>query len=234
MGYKRFIGEIKNDLCLFPEEETKHLKANRIKLGEKVEVNDLNGNIYITEIIEIGKNSAKGKVLKKIEAKEEDLTINLYQCMPNQLSKIDDLIDSISELGVTKLIPVLSEYSAVKERDVIKKISKWKKKALHSIKQCKRLYPIVIENPIKINDIQTEDTLKIVFYEKEKEKTLKGLIGTYTKNISVVIGPEGGLSEKDIKILKNKGFIPITMGKNILKMETAVITGICQIKFLFG
>lgn len=98
---------------------------------------------------------------------EEDFRITLYQCMPNQLSKIDDIIEGVSQLGVYRFVPVISERSAVKTKDVLKKIKNGKK-ALNSIKQCKRLYPVIIENPVKLEDIKSDDEGKFVFTKRKR------------------------------------------------------------------
>ncbi|WP_457621059.1 RsmE family RNA methyltransferase [Persephonella sp.] len=233
MGYDRFIGNVEKDLAYIKDEELNHAKVKRIKTGDKIEINDLEGNVYLAEVTEITKKYIKSRIIKKLQVEEEKYRITLYQCMPNHLSKIDDLIEGISQLGVYKLIPVISERSAVKTKDVLKKMEKWKKKALNSIKQCKRLYPIIIEEPVKIENIYSDDEGKFVFYEKEDKRTIKEFLNTKPEKVSVIIGPEGGFTEKEIKILTEKGFIPLTLGKNILTMETAVITGICQIRFLF-
>ncbi|WP_457641968.1 RsmE family RNA methyltransferase [Persephonella sp.] len=233
-NFPRFIGHTNEGFAYLTDEELKHAKVKRIREKEKIEINDLNGNVYLVEVTEVTKKYLKGKILEKLEIKEEKLKITLYQCVPNQPSKIDDLIESISELGVYKFVPVISKYSAVKEKDIQKKVSKWEKKAVNSIKQCKRLFPLKIENPIKIEDIITEDEGKFVFYEKEKEKNLKDFINKKIDRISVVIGAEGGFTEEEIEILRAKGFVSLTLGKNILRMETAVIAGICQIRFVFG
>ncbi len=233
MNRERFIGQIENGFAYLTDEELHHARVKRIKIKDKIEINDLKGNIYLTEVLEITKRYIKCRLIKKISVEEEDFKITLYQCMPNHLSKIDHIIESISQLNVYKLVPVISQFSAVKEKDILKKIKKWEKKALNSLKQCKRVYPVIIENPVKLKDINSSDEGKFVFYEKEKERTVKDFLNINIRNVSVVIGPEGGFSEKEIELLKKKGFVPLTMGKNILTMETAIITGICQIRFLF-
>jgi 16S rRNA (uracil1498-N3)-methyltransferase len=234
MGFYRFIGKKENNQVFLTDEELKHAKVRHIKVGEKIEVNTLDGNVYLAEVEEITKKYLKAKVLESIKQEKSDIYLELFLSVPNKLSKIDDLIEPISELGVTKLIPVISEYSAVKEKQILKKIDKWKKIALNSIKQCKRLYPIEIENPIKIEKIDTNTEIRFVFYERERNRTLKDFINQKYKTISIYIGNEGGISDRDLKILKEKNFIPLSLSKNILRMETAVLTAICQVLFTFG
>ncbi len=234
MAVPRFIGNVENNKVVLEGEEFHHAKVKRIREGEKIEINDLKGNIYLVQVEKIEKKKLIGKVLEKIEQKEEKLIINLYLCMPNHLSKVDDLIEPISELGVTTLIPVLSKYSAVKTGDIQRKIKKWEKIALNSIKQCKRLFPLDIKEPVNIKDIKPKGEYRFVFYEKEKINTLKSYLGKEGKVIDILIGAEGGLAKEEIINLKTKGFEAVSLGENILRMETAVTTAVCQVKFVFS
>lgn len=228
----RLIGKKAGELIYITDEELQHLKVLRLKPTDKVEINDLQGNIFEGEILEISKKEAKIKPIKKLDISEQRLKITLFLGMPNQLSKVDDLIEPISQLGVYKLVPVITKRSAVKEKDIIRKKEKWEKIALNSIKQCKRLFPVIVENPVNIHKINQEG-LKFVFYEKEKVNNLKTLEFENIEEIAVFIGPEGGFEEEEIQMLKNKGFITLSLGDYILRMETAVVVSLCQINFKF-
>ncbi len=234
MAVPRFIGDVENSKVILEGEEFHHAKVKRIREGEKIEINDLKGNVFLVEVEKIEKKRLLGKVLERLNQEEEKIKINLYLCMPNHLSKVDDLIEPLSELGVTTLIPVLSTYSAVKLKDIQRKMKKWEKIALNSIKQCKRLFPLKIDEPVDIKDIKPKGEYRFVFYEKEKTNTLKNYLDKRGEVIDILIGAEGGLTKEEIIDLKVKGFEPVSLGKNILRMETAVITAVCQVKFVFG
>ncbi len=234
MSYPRFIGTIEDDKVILQNEEFHHaVKVKRVKEGDIIEVNNLCGTVVLAQVENVEKRKLIGKVIKNIPVEEERIKITLYQCIPNHLSKIDDIIEPISELGVYRLVPVICRYTAVKEKDVIKKLNRWKKIAVNSIKQCKRLYPVKIENPIKFVDISPEEDLKIVFYEKEQKK-LECFKRKDVLSAGILVGAEGGLTSEEIDTLKKKGFESYSLGKNILRMETAIIAGICQIKFILG
>jgi 16S rRNA (uracil1498-N3)-methyltransferase len=234
MAYPRFIGKIEGSYGFLTDEEFHHAKVKRIKKGYKIEINDLHGNVYLSEVEEIGKRELKAKILQKLPVEENPLKITLFQCMPNQLSKIDDLIEPVSELGVYELVPVISKNSAVKEKDVLKKIKKWEKIALNSIKQCERLFPVKVRKPIKFSEINLNSDIGFIFYEREKEQTLKNFIGKKANTVSVIIGAEGGITKDELNFAVKKGFKSVSLGKNILKMETAVISSVCQVNFVFS
>ncbi|RUM57159.1 MAG: hypothetical protein DSY60_05320 [Persephonella sp.] len=231
-GYLRFLGKKEDKFLILNDEELHHAKVRRIKLNEIIEVNTLDGNVYLGKVIEINKKFLKAEILEKLNVEESKSSITLYQLMPNKLSKIDDIIEPISELGVDKFVPVIGKFSSVKEKDILKKFPKWEKKALNSIKQCKRAFPVKIEKPVKIKDINASSEFNIVFYEKERNKRLKDFLDKSFQSVSVVIGGEGGFAEDEIKSLKEKGFITLSLGKNILRMETALITAIAQVQLI--
>jgi len=234
MGYPRFIGKVEDGYVILTDEEFHHAKVKRIKKGYKIEVNDLSGNVYLSEVEEIGKRYIKARILEKLKIEEQNLKTLLYLCMPNHLSKVDDLIEPISELGVYKLVPVISKNSAVKSKDVLKKIKKWEKIALNSIKQCERLFPLKISEPIKFFDINLDTDIGFIFYEREKKETLKNYIKENVDSVSIIIGAEGGITDEELNFAKKEGFKSVSLGKYILRMETAVISGVCQVNFVFS
>ena len=229
----RFLGDVENNIFFLKGEELKHAKVKRVKIGQVIEINDLKGNIFTGVIEEIRKNFIRGKILEKLSVKEEKFFLQLFLGVPNRPSKVDDLIEPISQLGVSQLIPVITKYTAVKEKEVLKKIDRWKKIALNSIKQCKRLYPVEILNPVKLQDIKTEAEKRIVFFEKEKQFSLKKEKIKKVKSAAIFIGGEGGITDKEIDTLLKKGFTTASLGDYILKMETAVIVGVCQVNFVY-
>ncbi len=232
MGYPRFLGFVEGSQFIIQDEEYLHAKVRRVKEGHKIEINDLQGNIYLGVVTYIDKKSIKGEILQKIPAIEDNFSVNLFLGMPNKLSKIDELIPAITELGVKSFIPVITHNTAVKEKDILKKLLKWKKISLNAIKQCRRLFPVQINRPVSTDKISPTSAVKIAFYEKEKERTLKD-IKISTDSVDIFIGAEGGITEEEIEILKSKGFETFSLGSYILRMETAVITGLSQVNFVF-
>ncbi|RUM48351.1 MAG: hypothetical protein DSY47_05575 [Hydrogenothermus sp.] len=232
MAYPRFIGEIENDFAFLKEDELKHAKVRRIKEGYKIEINDLKGNIFLAQVEEISKRYLKAKILEKLPSKELNIKINLFLAVPNKPSKIDDLIEPISQLGAYSLTPVITKTSALKEKDISKKLEKWKKIALNSIKQCERLYPLVINEPIKLKDIPKTER-NFLFFEREENNTLKEFLGDKAENINILVGNEGGFVKEEVELLIKKDYKTVSLGEHILTMETAVISAICQTNFVY-
>ena len=238
MAFSCFLGKIKDNLAILEGEEARHANVKRLRTGELIEVNDLKGNIYLCKVKEVSKKKVEAEVLEKLnpEQYKPKVQITLYLAVPNRPAKIDDLIEPLSQLGVSKLVPVITSRTAVKQKDIEKKLEKWGKISLNSIKQCKRLYPLEIEKPISLKDISPFGEEKIFFYEREREKTLKSLCkqNLDVKSIDVVIGNEGGFTEEEVSLLKEKGFKTYSLGNFILTMETAVVAGISQINLVLS
>lgn len=150
------------------------------------------------------------------------------------------IIQKTTEIGVKKIIPVAMERSIVKlnEKDAKKKIERWQKISEVAAKQSKRDIIPKIENIIKISDLCNKIKgyeLFIVAYENEEEITLKQILqeNKEIKKIGVLVGPEGGIDEKEIEKLVQNGAKTVSLGKRILRTETAPITIASNIVYEF-
>ena len=136
--------------------------------------------------------------------------------------KMDYIFQKATELGVNKFIPVIMERSVVKvgEKEN-KKLDRWKKIVKEASEQSHRNTIPTIENIIKLKDLEI-DGLKLICSTVEKENTIKRVFQKNTNydKMSVLVGPEGGISEKEENLLKEKGFIPVTLGPRIMRVET--------------
>ena len=144
------------------------------------------------------------------------------------------IIQKSVELGVNKIIPVDMKRCVVrlKDKDQIKKVERWQKISEVASKQCGRGIIPEIGQVIKIKEIVDrigEYDIILVAYEKEENNYLKFEIGKLKKlekdkkKIAIVIGPEGGLEEEEVKQLQENGAKVITLGKRILRTETVAL-----------
>ncbi len=233
MSLPCFIGKLFNNKLIIENQEYHHaINVKRLKLNDKIEVNDLNGNYYIATIIKIEKNYLTAKINDKVVKSVPKTSLTLYQCLPNKLSKIDELIEPITQLNVTTFVPIISHNCSLKLKDIQNKLLKWEKITIQSIKQCKRLYPLKIQMPQYLFNINPKENMKIVFYENEKNNTLKNFEIKRFNSIGIVIGPEGGLINSEIEYLQKKGFIALSLSTNILKSEIATIAALSQIELM--
>lgn len=231
---KFFVKEnqINNDKIHILGEDVNHI-ANVLRMKKEDEVqicNQETGENYITKIISFSKDEIECEIVKKIiETVESYVDITLFQGIP-KFDKMELIIQKNTEVGVKKIVPVLMERTVVKldEKTANKKIERWQKIAEVAAKQSMRDIIPEIENIIKLQDITKQDyDVVLVAYENEEKnmlkQELKKLQGKDRYKIAIVIGPEGGISEKEIEILKNMGTSFVSLGKRILRTETAGI-----------
>ena len=191
----------------------------RMKNNEKVEV-VLDNMLYICEVIY--KDNIEIREIEKVSEMEKDINVTLILPLLKE-QKQDLIIQKSTELGVKKIIFLNTERSIVKieEKKKIDKLNRWYKIAKEASEQSKRLDIPVIELKESFKDLEGIKGKNIVCDTKIKnsiKNTLKKLDKYDT--INIVIGPEGGLSDKEIKYLNQIGFESISLGNRILRVET--------------
>lgn len=196
-----------------------HIKTvMRMRENDQIEV-VFNNQLYIGKLL----TDYQVEVVKTIPTDINDKQIILLIPLLKE-SKMDLILQKSTELGVSKIIPVELERSIVK-LDVLraeKRLIRWQKILREASEQSKRI-DIPIITPIKkIDNLTDLNGLKIVCSTNERQNTLKKVLKNnkgYDK-IIVLIGPEGGLTDKEENNLVNKGFIKVTLGQLIMRVET--------------
>ena len=231
--------QIKENEIIIIGQDVNHIKkVLRAKIGDELQIgNSQNGDNFLCKI----KNLEEEKILCGIEQKleervESNIEVTIFQGLP-KADKMEYIIQKSVELGVHDITPVEMKRCVVKlnEKDKIKKIDRWKKISEVAAKQCGRDIIPEINSVISVSDLCSKiKDYDIVFvaYENEHKNTLKeklthlhkSIVGNnFNIKIGVVIGPEGGLEEKDVDTLKENGAEIITLGKRILRTETVAL-----------
>lgn len=243
--------DINNSVVELCGENANHIaNVLRLKIGDTIEVcaNDSIDIIdYTCEIINIKDNTVIAEVIERLEsASEPNIKIILYQGLP-KAEKMELIIQKGVELGINSIVPISTERAIVKlskgdKQD--KKIGRWNKISESASKQSKRSIIPAIKSVLTfkeaIQEAVLENSVNIIPYELEEEFSLKEFCeevkAKYLSNslddddddnnsvdisIGVFIGPEGGFTEKEIHTAINNKVIPITLGKRILRTETA-------------
>lgn len=237
---KFFVKEnqISNNKIEIVGDDVNHItNVLRMKQGEILKVcNQETGENYIAEIINAQKNSVTCEIQEKLEeTAESNVDITLYQGLP-KFEKMELIIQKNTEVEVNAIVPVIMERTVVKldEKQVSKKLERWQKIAEIAAKQSMRDKIPEIKNIIKINKISDSlknekfDTILVAYENEEKtmlKKELKKLENLKDKKykIAIIIGPEGGISEREIEQLNNLGAKCVSLGRRILRTETAGI-----------
>jgi len=235
-------GILADKIIIEDREQTHHIKnVLKLKVGEKVAVFDDSGNEYNCVIREL-KNKIYLNIEKKIPADNSPEKVKLtIACAIPKKAKIDDIIDKLVQLGVSRIIPLMTERVVVKldkPKEALR-YERWKKIALSAAKQCKRNSLVVIEPVKDFKDLikqSREFDLKLIPHLLGDRQSLKevldkagdGSIANGSKNrtvpeILVLIGPEGDFSEREVSLAIAAGFIPVTLGDLVLRVDTAAI-----------
>ena len=241
---KFFVEEnqIQDNKIYIQGQDVKHvINVLRMQIGDKIQIcNKGTMENYIVQIEEIEKEEIITKILEKLQTSiESNVEIHLYQGLP-KADKMELIIQKTIELGINSITPVEMIRCVVKldEKDAKKKIERWQKIAEGAAKQSKRDIIPKIENKIKIKELIDkikEYDIFIIAYEEEINKTLKQVLKEIeNKNnykIGILIGPEGGIDSKEIETLKENGSVIVTLGKRILRTETAPIAMVSNILY---
>ena len=233
---KFFVEEnqIENDKINIIGEDVKHISSVlRMQKGEQILIGSKETlETYLTEIEQIEKEKVVAKIIEKYDTQtESNVEIDLYQGLP-KADKMELIIQKTTEIGVSKVTPVDMVRCIVKldEKDAKKKIERWQKVAEGAAKQSKRSKIPEIKNKIKIKDLEniiSQYDAFIVAYEEENEVTLKQELKKLKEQekykIGILVGPEGGITKEEIEKLTSYNAKVVTLGKRILRTETAPI-----------
>lgn len=232
--------QITGDYIIIDGTDVKHIRdVLRLGASDIITVCAGTGIEYKAEIFSIDKDIIKLRIINELHSETEPLVnVTLYQGLPKG-DKMELIIQKAVELGVTKIVPLLMERSVVKfdsSKDKSKKIERWNRISMEAAKQCNRGSIPVVLDPLNfdyfLNNISLNDLL-LMPYENEQIITLKDILinNKETKSISILIGPEGGISQSEHIAAVKAGFKSVTLGKRILRTETAGFFVLAAIRY---
>lgn len=215
-------------------QDVNHIKnVLRMRIGEEMTVCDGTGMEYTCEIEEFlpGEVKLSAKAAKKA-ATELSVRLKLYQGLPKK-DKMELIIQKAVELGAAEIIPVMTKYCVVKledEKKEARKLERWQAIAESAAKQSGRAIIPAVSHVMDFKEAvkkASTEGLALIPYEKaEGMNTLKAAAQKAPKEqvVSVFIGPEGGFDEAEVEVAREYGVLPVSLGKRILRTETAGFT----------
>lgn len=218
-----FSNKLKDNKFELRNDDIYHIThVMRMKSGDKIEV-VCDEQVYLC-CIDFVNGNLEVKIVKHIEQICERIIEKVLIIPLLKEQKMDMILQKATELGVNKIIPVVMERSIIKldSSKEIKKIERWERIVKEASEQSMRLNIPVITNIKTLKDLEKEDGLKIVCSTKEKEDTIKFFLQSHRSydKINIVVGPEGGISPAEEEYLNSVGFESISLGKNIMRVET--------------
>ncbi|MDD5005958.1 MAG: RsmE family RNA methyltransferase [Candidatus Omnitrophica bacterium] len=230
-----------HQINILDKDELHHLKdVLRLKNQDKVTVIDGNGTELICEISHLGKHGAKLNILERHTYKKEELPLRLtVACAVPKKSKIDFIVEKLTEIGTEKIILLKTERTEVNLKDYSRKLVRFKKIAESSLKQSGNLFLPQIdflnfEGLMRLK-LDGDFDLAVIPNLAGSTQNLKDVLEKKpAKNILVAIGPEGDFSKEEIDSAQQAGFISVSLGDSVLKVDTAAIVAAGFIKLYFS
>ena len=219
-----------NTTGLLSKEHT-HYVANvmRLKRGSNLNFFNKDGE-WLSEIIFLDRDRIEVKFLNKVKESSKLSNIELAICLVKK-SPMEIILQKATELGVSKIIPIVSERTEVKEIN----FERANKIVVEATEQSNQLTPPQISEVTKLKDFlkNLDSSSKLLFADVNSKDNLKAEAIKGAKTLSILIGPEGDFSPTERELIfANRNVIPFTISKNILRSDTAVISAISLVNFI--
>lgn len=232
---QRYFKDTNLDIFELSSDDSYHItKVMRNKIGDKVEV-VIDKNLYICEIINLD-NLVTVKKLEEVECDSElPCHVTIAQSLVKE-QKMDLILQKCCELGASEIIPINTTRSIVKlEKKETKKIDRWNKILKEASEQSKRVVIPKVNEIMDIKDLAKLDyDIKILCSVNELSTSIKKVLSKDLNNVKIVlvIGPEGGFTDNEEKILMDNGFISTSFGNRVLRTETASLYALSIINYI--
>lgn len=218
-----------SDIITFPPEEARHaLRVLRLEQGAIVIVVDGLGHACRAELGIVSGKEVTARVLSDIrDFGEPSVRVTLAAGL-SVGTKFDSVVQRGTELGVSRLIPLLTEKSKVTIDDPRKertRLARWRNVAVAAMKQCRRSYIPEIVPPTTYGSFLSQferGDIGIIFHPGERSRSLERVdLPAQIKRLTIAIGPESGFSDSEIESAIRAGLVPVGLGRRILRTETA-------------
>ena len=220
-----------NKKIILEKSSSHHLiKVLRKKEGDELVLFDGKGNSCLGVISKIHRSEVQLDVIDIFEKSlRSGIEINLGQSLIKN-DPFNLTIQKATELGVTSFHPLITDRSELKIKMTRNRSLRWNLIARGACEQCGENWLPIIEDPIKLDiwAANEESKIKIVLYPNADNKISDF---KYKDSVSLAIGPEGDFSDYEVDSLTEKGFIPVSIGKRILRAETAAISAVSWVRF---
>lgn len=221
------------------KEQSHHIEhVVRLKQGERIRIVDEWEHVFLAHV-EFQGSCVYAYLDEVIPWVKDKVEITLAQGVIKG-DKWDFLLQKVCEVGVKEVLPFLSSRCVVKQKDEKKerKLERWNKIAREACEQCKRADIVKVQEVVDISEISSHKReLNLLAYENADRSSdhLYPILQQHPDCTSIlcVIGPEGGFSEAEVEALEAQGFLRVSLGKRILRAETAAISIINSIQFYY-
>ncbi|MDB4973574.1 MAG: Ribosomal small subunit methyltransferase [Myxococcaceae bacterium] len=226
------LPEMGSELAL-DSEAVQHARVLRLAVGDPVRLFDGRGHSALSRIVHSAKGALRCVGLEPPVLMERTAKVVLVQCLP-KLGKLDDIVRMTTELGVSTIALALSEYCVTRSVREDYKAERLERIAIEAARQSEQAYLPAILPPQPLADVLSrvpDHAYRTAFVERS-ERALP--LHLEARELWLVIGPEGGFSPTDREILSRANFISSSLGRSILRTETAAVVGVALALERFG
>lgn len=237
MAARFFLSSPDWDSGLLTGEEGRHAtKVLRLKKGAGIELFNGEGKVATAEVSEVDGKTLRFQIQEESHPAALLPEIHLYQAVPKG-KNMDLIIQKAVELGVAHIHPLLTENTVAISDQPEKKREKWQKIALEACKQCKQPYLPEVHAPLSFSALETiPDGERLVGALHPRAVPMKNALEKAPPRgvLTLAVGPEGDFSEREYERLEELGFQPVSLGKLVLRVETATLYMISAVRFFYG
>ena len=232
--------DLSGDVLHLTGENFQHARVLRLKSGEKLLVCDGQGREALCAVGEVGTSEMKLEILEHRESETEAaVKVSVYMAFP-KADKLEHVIQKATELGAYEIVafPSARCVSRPDEKSLKKKLERWQKIAASAAEQSGRgriPQVITLGSFQEVLERAAQADKALLFYENEHAVTLRMALeeGSWS-TASLLTGPEGGLEEAEVEQARKAGFQVCTLGKRILRCETAPLCALSAVMYAAG
>jgi 16S rRNA (uracil1498-N3)-methyltransferase len=204
-------------------------KVRRVRTGESIEIVDARGTAWSAEVIDVTTSAIIARAGGTLPSRESTLEITLALGLIKP-EKFELVIQKATELGVARIVPVLSERVELPVQRVLGKIERWQRIAEEAVKQSGRARTPLIDSPLSLSEMLAHRGLTIVF----DADTPAGELPSQCDGVVLLVGPEGGFSADEMQQCLAAGSVVARLGPRRLRAETAAISAVVLAQTRWG
>lgn len=230
---------IENNIAKIEGKDAFHIaRSLRMAVGDNIYISDGEGHDYLATLTDIKDDLCTAQILSEGDSAEPKMSITLYMAYPKG-DKLETVIQKAVELGATRIVPFESSrcIKRPKADKVAKQGERLSKIAEEAAKQCGRGIIPEVALPLSYSEMLEDaksSALRLICYEKESDLSVKALLSQgMPESIAIIVGCEGGFSPEEVEAAVNAGCHSVTLGKRILRCETAPLTVLSMILYQF-
>ena len=220
-------------------------KVLRLIDGNSVIVFDNSGHEYLIELRNVNSKKIHGQILEKTKIDTElSIGISLFQSVLKSGERFEYILQKCTELGITRFVPLVTSRTIprITSNSILAKRLRWGKIIREAAEQSGRVLLPELSEIKYFNELSgIDENLSIILWEEEEIQDIKNHLSVISNdtssnisNINIIVGPEGGFEENEIQFAKNIGATPVSLGKRILRSDTAGIVAVTCVMYEFG